>query len=210
MKRTLLSRLLTMSFAATLAVTAAACGSDSATVDESAREQTSGQAAEVAGNGVDRAFVSQMIPHHESAVDMAETATEQAEHEELRGLAEEIIEAQNAEIETLSQLQGEFEQAGIEEGDLGMSDDMAGMSMDSGMLENADPFDREFLDMMIGHHQGAIRMARTELEEGANPEAQELAEEIIASQTREIEQMNEWREDWYGQPSPAGGVPAES
>jgi uncharacterized protein (DUF305 family) len=208
LKRILRSRFLTLSLSAVLAVTATACGSDSASVGDSAQERSS-QAAEVAANGVDRAFVSQMVPHHESAVDMAQIATEQAEHEELRGLAEQIIEDQNAEIKTLNRLQGEFERAGVEEGDLGMSDDMAGMNMDSSMLENADPFDREFIDMMIGHHQGAIRMAQTEIADGANSEAQQLAENVIASQAREIEQMNEWREEWFGEPSPAGGVPTE-
>ena len=32
-----------------------------------------------------------------------------------------------------------------------------------------------------------------------------LAEEIIAAQSSEIEQMNSWREQWYGVPSPEGG-----
>lgn len=207
--RTLTRRVVTLSLAAALAVSATACGSDSATVDESASEQTSEQPADTAGNGADLAFVSQMIPHHQSAVEMAEIAEKQAERDELRTLASDIIEAQTAEITTLEALKSDLEAANIEEGDLGISDDMAGMNMDSGMLKTADPFDREFIDMMIGHHQGAIRMARAEMTDGANPQAQRLAEEVIAAQTREIEQMNEWRKEWYGETSPAGGVPAE-
>jgi uncharacterized protein (DUF305 family) len=61
---------------------------------------------------------------------------------------------------------------------------------------------------MIPHHQGAILMAQVVLERGSDGEIQELAEAIIAAQSREIEQMNEWRERWYGARSPAGGVPA--
>ena len=40
-----------------------------------------------AGNGVDRAFVAEMIPHHESAVEMAEMAKERGQHKEIRGSA---------------------------------------------------------------------------------------------------------------------------
>lgn len=36
-----------------------------------------------------------------------------------------------------------------------------------------------------------------------------LAQAIVDAQSREIEEMNSWREDWYGSASPAGGVPAE-
>ena len=63
--------------------------------------------------------------------------------------------------------------------------------------------------MMVPHHQSAILMARIELAEGDDEEAQSLATAIIDAQSREIEAMNEWRTKWYGGPSPAGGVPEE-
>nr|MBA2521754.1 DUF305 domain-containing protein [Solirubrobacterales bacterium] len=69
------------------------------------------------------------------------------------------------------------------------------------------PFDRAFIDMMIPHHQGAIRMAQVELQQGSEPGLEQLATGIISAQTREIEAMNRWREKWYGAASPAGGVP---
>jgi uncharacterized protein (DUF305 family) len=66
------------------------------------------------------------------------------------------------------------------------------------MLRDAKPFDREFIDMMIPHHEGAVTMAKEELEKGDNPTLRKLAEDIIAAQNREIAQMREWREKWYG------------
>ena len=57
-----------------------ACG-DSSTVETGA----------VAGNPSDRAFVAEMIPHHESAVEMAEIARARGEHDEIRGLADAIV-----------------------------------------------------------------------------------------------------------------------
>jgi hypothetical protein len=52
-------------------------------------------------------------------------------------------------------------------------------------------------------------MARIELEEGEDPELNDLAQLIITAQSGEITQMNQLREQWYGAPSPAGGVPEE-
>jgi uncharacterized protein (DUF305 family) len=52
--------------------------------------------------------------------------------------------------------------------------------------------DVDFVRGMIGHHRGAIDMARVELEHGKNPEIRKLAEEIIAAQEGEIRMMEEW------------------
>jgi uncharacterized protein (DUF305 family) len=49
--------------------------------------------------------------------------------------------------------------------------------------------DRDFLTMMIPHHQGAIDMAAAALIDGRDPLVRRLAEEIIAGQQAEIESM---------------------
>ena len=49
--------------------------------------------------------------------------------------------------------------------------------------------DIDFVAMMIPHHQGAIDMARLVLQDGTDPVTRKLAEEIVASQTVEIEGM---------------------
>ena len=53
-------------------------------------------------------------------------------------------------------------------------------------------------------------MAQVELADGQDQEVKDLAQSVIDAQSREIEQMNQWREQWYGSPSPAGGVPTMS
>lgn len=50
------------------------------------------------GDEFDKAFISEMIIHHEGAVDMAELALTNAKHQEIKDLANAIISAQNKEI----------------------------------------------------------------------------------------------------------------
>lgn len=59
-------------------------------------------------------------------------------------------------------------------------------------------FDRAFIDAMMPHHEEAIRMARSELRDGRDPELREISRSIIATQSREIRQLRRWRERWYG------------
>ena len=66
------------------------------------------------------------------------------------------------------------------------------------MVMEADvPFDAMFIDSMIEHHQGAIDMAEAVLEQAEREEVRTLATAIIAAQTTEIEQMRNWRSEWY-------------
>jgi uncharacterized protein (DUF305 family) len=64
------------------------------------------------------------------------------------------------------------------------------MHADMEIAFTGDP-DVDFLLSMIPHHQGAIDMAQIVLEHGSDPEIKALAEEIIAAQEAEIEQMRE-------------------
>jgi uncharacterized protein (DUF305 family) len=75
---------------------------------------------------------------------------------------------------------------------------------------SADP-DRDFLAMMIPHHQGAIDMARLALVHGRDPLVRQLAEEIIAGQQAEIRSMEaRLRVLQGGAPADAEGFPALS
>jgi uncharacterized protein (DUF305 family) len=168
---------------------------------------------------VDRAFVREMIPHHAMAVEMAGMAEMQARHARLETLAASIVEDQNAEIHEMKAVAKrlnvkpvasghEEHEAMMRDADtLGLAMEDMGMDMEMDELDGAKPFDRMLIDMMITHHQGAIRMARAELAKGTSAQLRKIARGIVAAQKREITQMNSWRKAWYGARSPSGGVP---
>jgi uncharacterized protein (DUF305 family) len=167
----------------------------------------------------DRAFVREMIPHHRMAVDMAEMARMHATHKQIKTLAKSIIQAQNAEIREMTVIRkslkvkplpsgsGEHEAMMRDADTLGLTMEQMGMDMNMDDLDGAKPFDRKFIDMMIPHHQGAIRMARAELAKGTSAKLRKIARAIVSAQKREITQLNSWRKTWYGATSPAGGIP---
>ena len=150
------------------------------------------------GEYSDERFIDAMVPHHQGAVEMAEVALENAEHEQVRQLAENIVSTQEAEIEELKKIkQEEFGTSRVPM-DMG-SGEMKSMGMmeDPQAMADEEPFDRAFIDGMIPHHESAIQMADVALEESDNPRIEELAGNIVGAQEREISQMRAWREDWY-------------
>ena len=152
------------------------------------------------GKYSDDRFIDSMVPHHQGAIEMAEVALENAEHEEIKELSRNIISSQQAEIEELKSIKKE--EFGTSQVPMEMSQEQMrsmGMMMDPQNLANKEPFDKAFIDAMIPHHQSAIEMAQVALKKSENPKIKELAENIISAQKREIEQMKQWRKEWYPQ-----------
>ena len=79
---------------------------------------------------------------------------------------------------------------GIEAGSFAslMAQAMERMHKDMSISPSGDP-DRDFAAMMIPHHQGAVDMARVELQFGKDPVLRRLAQGIIVEQLQEIEVM---------------------
>jgi uncharacterized protein (DUF305 family) len=80
--------------------------------------------------------------------------------------------------------------SGIEAGSFTalMTQAMERMHKDMSIVPSGDP-DRDFAAMMVPHHQGAVDMAKVELQFGKNPVLRRLAQGIIVEQLQEIEVM---------------------
>ena len=141
------------------------------------------------GLALDRAFAAEMIPHHESAIEMAVIAQERGESPFVRKLAANIVKSQAVEIEALTAAETRLAKASVERGSLGLADHMAGMSGDTASLKTVDRFDEAFLKLMIPHHEGAVAMSKVELAKGQDPDLKALAQAILVAQEKEIAQM---------------------
>lgn len=141
----------------------------------------------------DAQFIDSMIEHHQGAITMAQQALDQAEHEELRTLAEAIIAAQTSEIEQMQTWRSAWYPDLPPTG--GMDMDMGDMMISS---DESQPFDQHFITAMISHHQGAIEMAQMAQSMAEHQEIKELADAIITAQQAEIAQMQQWEQAWFG------------
>jgi uncharacterized protein (DUF305 family) len=145
-------------------------------------------------NNVDVMFAQMMIVHHQQAVEMANLAQTRAADPKVKQLAAQIKAEQAPEIATMKRWLAAWGQPTAMPGmPSGMPSGMPGMMSSADMAKLAAAtgknFDKQFLQMMIAHHKGAIQMARSELARGANPDAKALAAHIIKSQQAEIGTM---------------------
>lgn len=150
----------------------------------------------------DLRFIDDMTMHHQSAIEMAQEALNDSQRSEILQLSQEIIDTQGREIEQMQ----EWRQAWYP--NAGSTMDMDGehmMVMDLGPADNQ--FDLRFIDAMSEHHQTAINSAQEALIDSERPEILQLSQDIIIAQTREIAQLQEWRQDWYPDADSAVAVP---
>lgn len=147
-------------------------------------------------NAEDVAFATNMVTHHEQALELSALVPERSTNPDVIQLAQTIEAAQGPEIQTMKAFLVQWNenpntQTGGHDGH-----DMSGMS---GMVDaatmarleslNASEFDTLWLESMIAHHEGAIEMANGELVSGQNVDAKQLAQHVIDTQQAEIDQM---------------------
>ena len=155
----------------------------------------------------DLRFIDAMIPHHQGAIEMATQAQEKSKRPQIKKLANDIITAQNKEIQQMQQWRKAwYPKAGDKpmayDAQMGHMMEMSSnqtkdmmMNMDLGAAD-AD-FDLRFINAMIPHHESAVMMGKDTLNKSGHPEIKQLAQNIIKSQDAEISQMRQWRKAWY-------------
>jgi uncharacterized protein (DUF305 family) len=158
--------------------------------------------ASLKGEAFDEAYIGDMISHHEGAVNMAEMVNGAAQHQELKDMAQAIMQAQSQEITKMRTWQTDwgYEQTMGGHGmHTGSANDMAGdmMNMSDQLVDlTGSAFDKKFLELMIEHHQQAVDMSKYADANASHAEVKDLAIMIISAQEREINQMKQWQKDW--------------
>ncbi|HYD03892.1 MAG TPA: DUF305 domain-containing protein [Alphaproteobacteria bacterium] len=133
-------------------------------------------------------FITDMIPHHQEAVDASKIILS-TENEELKELANNIIAAQEQEIEMMNNWLDEwYPQSSYKAMYHPMMPDLSSLS--------GEERDKAYLEGMIAHHQMAVQMAQDVLKLNPRPEVKELAENIITTQNAEIDQMRQMLKEY--------------
>lgn len=148
-------------------------------------------------NDPDAAFAQGMLGHHIGAVEMAEIELKYGTNDEMRKLAQEIIDAQQSEIKQMKTWLASNPDAAEPTPDTKAMQQAYAKGMDAMhddmMAGISDPVpDMAFARGMLPHHVGAVDMAETQLKYGKDKEMRKLAQEIIDAQQPEIEQMQSW------------------
>ncbi len=151
-------------------------------------------------NAEDLAFVANMIPHHQQAIDLSAMVPDRSSNPQVIALAKQISAAQLPEINVMKVLMvqwtdGAENPMAPDPGHGGHGGSMPGMVDAATMTKlkssiGAD-FDKLWLESMIGHHRGAIDMANAEIANGDNMDAKALARNIVTAQEAEIGQMTQ-------------------
>ncbi len=130
----------------------------------------------------EESFLKLMIPHHQEAIDTSKIVLEKTSSPELKTLLQNIISAQVAEVQIMTETvenlyknEKKFEYQNM------MNPDLANMSWEDA--------EKSYLEWMILHHEGAIQMANAMKDKDMQDSTRKIVENIIASQQSEIDFM---------------------
>ncbi|GHO84734.1 hypothetical protein KSZ_27400 [Dictyobacter formicarum] len=153
---------------------------------------------DLTGKAFEVKFMQEMIVHHQAAVDMAKLVPTHTKRPELNTLATNIITAQTKEIGQMTTwLDQWYKEKPVTDAMSvpGMMDMMGGMDQLKA-AKDAD-FDKQFTTMMIQHHQQGVNMANLIPSKTQRPELTQLGQNIIKTQSAEIQEMKNWQQAWF-------------
>ncbi|EHB55358.1 protein of unknown function DUF305 [Mycolicibacterium rhodesiae JS60] len=187
-------RIVAVTAALATAVVVSSCAKTEDHSQHAASTTTSSTVA--AHNADDIMFAQMMIPHHEQAVELAGMASEHSTNQAVLALASTISAEQQPEINAMKALLLQWDVDPNSTGDHGgHGASMQGMVDDATMAKlkslNGPEFDTLWLQAMIGHHQGAIEMAKAEIANGQSVDMTAMAKNMLTAQQAEIDQMKQ-------------------
>jgi uncharacterized protein (DUF305 family) len=155
----------------------------------------------------DLMFLTDMVAHHQQAIDMASLVASRSSREELLKFARYLAGVQHAEIDHMKALlnaaaeRGQSVPAHETNGDPPMRGMLSKGSIAALEAAVGQNFEKLWLQGMIQHHQGAIDMALAQQQHEFEARRQPygiaaIADDILASQRAEIGMMRTWLARW--------------
>lgn len=142
-------------------------------------------------NSPDNDFASMMKAHHMGAIDMAQMEVARGTDPQIKQMAQKMIDDQQKEVSEFNTfLSGHSAHGGGDGFHKDAKAIMNSMKMD---MDHSGSIDKQFVQMMIPHHQSAIDMSKAYLKTGAHEQKlRTMASNIITSQQKEIEDLKGW------------------
>lgn len=151
---------------------------------------------------VDHDFMTMMIPHHEAGIAMSQAQVRFGKHAELRKLASEDVTDQKKDNASMRQYLRGWKTAAKASGprspSAAMLENMREMDRATTGMKMTGNQDRDFIEMMIPHHEAAIAMSRTEMRSGRDARVRKVAKGIFDAQSSDVREMKGWYKAWYG------------
>lgn len=169
------SRIRVWLLAASVAATVIACSDDSTGPDASADEQ--------------RSYIDNIVPHHQIALMRADEALAKSTRQGLRNIAQRMKEDQGREIAAFKALRLAL-----------VGSDTTPPAMMPQPIPAGPDFDRQWMLMMINHHQGAINNSTLAHGVGVRSRLDSLAHHTIDEQRKEQQEFRDSLRIWYGTP----------
>ncbi|WP_412026462.1 DUF305 domain-containing protein [Deinococcus yunweiensis] len=142
----------------------------------------------LSGKAFDRAFLSMMIPHHQTAIDMARAVLPVGKDATVKKWANMVIQDQAKEINEMTKLLPAFGGNDAAMATM-MKSSMAGMA---NAVKTSKTPDQAFVQGMLPHHSSALDMAQLALEKSSDARVLKLARDIVTAQAREMYDFRLW------------------
>lgn len=142
-------------------------------------------------------FVLEMTPHHEGGIDMAKAILKYGTNDDVKKIAQHIVTSQEAQLPLMQQMKIAFEKeppSSKEDSENYIktyNQIKANMFKEMESVPLTGSANSIFLKQMIYHHEGAIAMAKDILNYTNSPQLKALAENIITTQSKGVEEMNQ-------------------
>lgn len=157
--------------------------------EETSEKQTSMVHSAVIRN--DQDLLSNMIPHHEEAVQSSQYVLSRTSDPELKTFLQGVIDVQSKEIAQMKSWHKEwFNKEYVANSNYKTM--MGDLTKSSGK-----ELEKKYIEGMIAHHKGAIQMAKDILPLTSRDEVKSMANEIVTVQEKEVSMLNGWLKDKY-------------
>ncbi len=140
-------------------------------------------------------FANLMIMHHQMAIDMSRVEIEKGSDQTIKNMANGIVAAQEIEIREMQQFIKNYKIPATNNqtsNSFKIATEMKSMMDKMNAVTMINNVDKDYVAMMIPHHESAVAMAKMQLKFGTQNVMVDLSKNIIEDQTFEIDEFKNW------------------